>query len=590
MHGERYRSARSGRVGWRFRYTDPIDGKRKRRVEFIDDQRKAEKAMHAFLDSREQVKIGLPDTANWQMSYRALVERFLEEAPITTDDRRGRLKKCLERNLLKVNVAADLGSPGKLTQRLRKVAKTHGDHYAACYVQKFTKQLTRWAAAEGILPQDPLANWQTLPFDRVRERRAFEPHELRAVLAAAVDLDSLLGHENPSALTFTTLLVTGNRPSAVLNAKILDFDSKRIHLPRGNGKKRNGLATVPPALAKILHSHAAGRSEKEPLLLSHEGDACNRNNMHKYFKRCATLAFVRLCWPQLDDVDAAAVQQLQLNVAYLIYHGKLRGKDGPPAKNPKKIAARKRVEALVTDIADQIRPEVERRLLGRDMYSLRKTHISWARRLANHDSVRLQVGRAPRDVDERHYVDLVDAHESSRAVWDVLAGARNLSGEVIEPAEDFPLLQHAAGAEALTSAAVMTARNPRQVGSNVATIGKTAELFENSPTKKPTQNVGVSRVVNGVPGGIRTSDLSLRRAKREAVQTEPHVTRFASDRTPEKLADPAPHSAPNGLQCGQIVSLPKSTLADLIRQAATTPEADLDRLLEKVVGRSEGAQ
>jgi len=49
--------------------------------------------------------------------------------------------------------------------------------------------------------------------------------------------------------------------------------------------------------------------------------------------------------------------------------------------------------------------------------------------LVNFDSVRVQVGRAPRDTDERHYVDMVDAKLSSQAVWDVLTGARLFTGE-----------------------------------------------------------------------------------------------------------------------------------------------------------------
>jgi len=73
------------------------------------------------------------------------------------------------------------------------------------------------------------------------------------------------------------------------------------------------------------------------------------------------------------------------------------------------------------------------------MYALRKTHISWARRLVNADSVKLQVGHAPQDIEERHYLDLVDAKKSSQAVWDVLTGSRTLDGEhcKTEPLEHF---------------------------------------------------------------------------------------------------------------------------------------------------------
>lgn len=66
-------------------------------------------------------------------------------------------------------------------------------------------------------------------------------------------------------------------------------------------------------------------------------------------------------------------------------------------------------------------------MIGRDMYCLRITHISWARRLVSPDSVRVQVGHAGRDVEERHYLDLVDPHEASHAVWEVLNGTRDLT-------------------------------------------------------------------------------------------------------------------------------------------------------------------
>ena len=64
--------------------------------------------------------------------------------------------------------------------------------------------------------------------------------------------------------------------------------------------------------------------------------------------------------------------------------------------------------------------DVARFCENQDMYALRKTHISWARRLVNADSVKLQVGHAPQDVEERHYLDLVDARESAQAVGDML--------------------------------------------------------------------------------------------------------------------------------------------------------------------------
>ncbi|HEY3323412.1 MAG TPA: hypothetical protein VGP72_23355 [Planctomycetota bacterium] len=66
------------------------------------------------------------------------------------------------------------------------------------------------------------------------------------------------------------------------------------------------------------------------------------------------------------------------------------------------------------------------------MYCLRKTHISWARRLVNADTVKLQVGHAPQDIEERLYLNLVVARVSAQAVWNVLTGARTLDGIKVE--------------------------------------------------------------------------------------------------------------------------------------------------------------
>ena len=63
------------------------------------------------------------------------------------------------------------------------------------------------------------------------------------------------------------------------------------------------------------------------------------------------------------------------------------------------------------------------------------------------DSVRVQVGRAPRDTDERHYVDMVDAKLSSQAVWEVLVGDRLLTGEFVEKHRRANVIPLAAGAE-----------------------------------------------------------------------------------------------------------------------------------------------
>ena len=295
-------------------------------------------------------------------------------------------------------------------------------------VQLPLKQLTRWAASVSLFPYDPLGAWKRLPWSgHKKRRRAFLPDEMRAVFAAAAEIDALLKRPFPSCIVFKTLLLTGNRPSAIFKATIGDLQGNRVHLPLGSGKKRNGMAMLPPAFVHELSRYLAPRSSepKQPLLVSHKGCAIDRLNISDDFKFSMVLAFVRQLWPA-NELSASIVDPVQ--VAHLLFKGKPRGFDGvPPKKDSPKWEARQKQIAAVEAIASKISAEVERRLEGHNLYALRKTHVSWARQLVNPDSVKLQVGHAPQDVEERHYLDLVDARLSPQAVWDVLVGKKSLS-------------------------------------------------------------------------------------------------------------------------------------------------------------------
>ena len=96
-----------------------------------------------------------------------------------------------------------------------------------------------------------------------------------------------------------------------------------------------------------------------------------------------------------------------------------------------KLAKRARQLQAVEDMAAKLKPEVDARLEGHSMYALRTTHTTWARTLVSPDSVKAQVGHAPKDIQQQHYLDmrLVAARQSAHAVWDVLTGRRELSGE-----------------------------------------------------------------------------------------------------------------------------------------------------------------
>ena len=475
---------REGLPGWRFRYTCPLTNARKKIVHPFADKLEAIAAHVKFVQGLHKVRVGLPDETGWQMTYDDLVARFLKEAPVSTEKQRKRIKSVLTENALGIQIGRELANRGKLHAKLVRYAQTleqdpqperrradgkraggkqRTAHYAAHYVQKYLKQLSRWAADNQLFPYDPLAGWRRMRVEQKFVRRSFEPDELQQILQAANDLDTLCAHSHDSAIVFGTLFLSGNRPTAVLCAKVRDFVKSRaqIHLPAGNGKKRNGAAMLPRRFAEeVLERYVSGRAHAAPLLLSHEGLPIDRHNLRKWFRRCCVLAFVRMAWPRPEDAGlywqpSPAVMQLQMDVATRIYFGKPRGFDGRKPTTPAKQQAREQLLECVEKITEQLRPEVERRLEHTDMYALRKTFVSWARRLSGRlgysiDSVNVQVGHAPKSVEERHYLDLVDPAAAAEAVWRVLAGEVDLNGQELTDPRDYPLFAMAAGAEGLS--------------------------------------------------------------------------------------------------------------------------------------------
>lgn len=430
MSFKRVKSKKDDRSGWLFRIKDPLTGIRVRKWIWISDKREAERALKKWIERREAESYGLPTASAWTMRYEDLVTRFLDEAPLSSKSRRMGLEKVLRRNYLKLQVGADLAHVGKLTARCMKLVQDGevSDHYAVFSIQAPLKQLSRFLASTGLMPYDPLGTWKRLPWGgHQKRRRAFLPEEARAVLAAASELDEFFSRQLPSAIIYKALLLTGNRPSAVLEAKVCDLAEDRILLAPGSGKKRNGAATLPEAFVKELKEYLAGRGTlegEEPLFASYRGSKPFRLNLGPDFKRCMVLAYVRMNW-LADEPNVNATTPIE--VGHLLYTGRKRGFDGAPPKDPAKLKARELQTRITQRLATKMRTGLERWLVGRDMYCLRTTHISWARRLVNADSVRAQVGHAGRDVEERHYLDLVDPHEASRAVWDLLNGDRNLN-------------------------------------------------------------------------------------------------------------------------------------------------------------------
>jgi len=438
-------SKKTNRKGYRGRYTDPISGKRCKHTEWFSGRRMAEDAWRIFLDNLNARKKGLPDNSGWELTYTVIIERFIREAPITTDARRAQLRQCLQRNLLGMAAGADFTAKGMLTARARKLAQERGEMYVARCVQAPLKQVSAWAASIGLFPYDPLHSWKRLPITEAPARRqAFSPDEIRAIFAAADDLDALLDRPYPAAVIFKTMLITGNRPGALFEAKVKDFRGDRIQLAPGHGRKHNGRCMIPAPFAAELARYVALRkaSPADPLLVGPQGEAADRWRTRDIFRRAAILAFVRMKWPQ-DDPHSANTSPAE--VALTICAGRLPGFDGAPPTDPAKLAARKTRQNAIKAMVEKLRPHVEAALENRPAYALRHTHISWSMAAGvNQESRRAQVGHRGGEIDELHYIDprIVDPAASSQAVYDILTGSRELARAKI--LENLPL---AAGAE-----------------------------------------------------------------------------------------------------------------------------------------------
>lgn len=506
-------SRKTGKTGWKFRFTDPVTGRRAKKTFWQGDERKATRAYLNHMEGREQIALGLPDPGNWKISFQDLTTRFLKEAGLTAQ-RVTRLKTILDRNELELVTAGDLVDVGRLQEKCQQITPKLGAGYMRDSVQKVLKQLTKWAASSSVraLPSDPLASWKLLPApDQEKVRRSFLPDEVQAILAAADEYDALsmpLGrrwanrnepaaprHKYPSRVPFEVFLMTMNRPGAQIAANCSQLGADRIKLPKGKGKKRNGAATLPNRyMAEVLRPYCAGRSPDEPLLVSHDGQRIDRNNLSRYFERCEYLAFTRMEWPH-DDVIAASIEPAE--IAYRLYHGRQKGYDGPKPKDEKLIKARITHTQQVEDLAEWIRPKVEARLAGRDMYTLRKTARSWVEDLnVNANCVRIQMGRAASNIDEAHYIDRMDPHKASDAIYGVLTGELTLSYQKLQPEP----LRKAAGAEGEETVVPIVAPTTFEPQSSAR-----------QPRAGTRATIKATAVYKNVPGGIRTSDLSLRR-------------------------------------------------------------------------------
>lgn len=262
-----------------------------------------------------------------------------------------------------------------------------------------------------------------------------------ALLRAADELDQTFNRAHSSALIFKTLLITGNRPTAIFSACVSELHPDRIALAPDAFNKRNGAATI--------------------------------------------LAFVHMAWP----------------VAHRIFSGSPLGFDGRRPTTPEKIAARAHRRESMETLTALIEPEVRRRMERRPMYALRATHISWARNLGvNIDSIRAQVGHGPRDIQEKHYLDphLVNPAESSQVVFEVLTGARTLRGKAVPATATVPL-RLAAGAEQMQEVVLNVAKNVTSEAKSTTESPLSSLQDEGLERVKVVEDTGIEPVTFRLP-------------------------------------------------------------------------------------------
>lgn len=443
MKYERVYSKRRKQNGFRYRYVDPTTHKRERVTFWTDDKLEAAREFVEFLEARRREAHGQPGAKGWTTPYEDLVRLFLDQAEISSQVRRDALRVRLELNPLKIRTAADLRNVGALRKRARDLVGTvqyvqrtkrrfkvgWSPYNVKHGVQKALKQLTRWAASDGLLPYDPLSRWSPLKGVVCQKRPAFNnPAELRDVLAASDELDGILNHKLLTRIPLLAFLVTGNRPSAVLSADVADFRDGRIYLPEGNGRKRNGLAALPEEFQKQLSTYLRRRDrpgQAAPLFVTARGHRPEAKALARWFTRCQIIAAVSRFWP--ENHPAASVTE-RASVAQALYYRRVPEGAGRKPLDERKRRKRQALEAATEAIADTIREDVDRWIGRRTLYSLKHTMITWARRLhLDVTAINAQVGHTGASVQERHYVDAVDPRPVAEAVWSVLTGAIDLA-------------------------------------------------------------------------------------------------------------------------------------------------------------------
>ena len=97
-------------------------------------------------------------------------------------------------------------------------------------------------------------------------------------------------------------------------------------------------------------------------------------------------------------------------------------------------------------------------------------------------------------MEERHYLDLVDARESAQAVWDVLTGMRTLDGKRREPEP----LALAAGAENLQTMDYVGDYGAKTVAETRSGKARTTRQVIEAASSREVKVAGIEPATNGL--------------------------------------------------------------------------------------------
>lgn len=379
-----YLDTRTGIYIWR--RTDERTGKRFKRSTGTKSLELARKMVHRFEDQHARKVVGLVTYESWRKELLPLVEEWIEEqrnglaSERVVAAKEFRIHRILQEWNLKT--AAELDDVTKLNNRLMAMAKSGVRRSLLRFgYQEPLRQFSAWLAAnKRHLEYDPLACWKPLKDPERgtrRPRRAFLPDEVARALLAADGLDALRRRARPQRPVYTALLVTAARTGTLLERSVIDFDPQkgRINLGADVGNKHRGFGALDQATAAELVAYIGSRKEGR-LFLGPDGRGVHIERLLDQWREAFGLGLVDALWPESEARDFHLAHLVNL----ALLDGRARANPGgnPKRLRPETIKRRNELERKICHLADTIRDPWQTRMTGVDVYSLRKTHRTWA--------------------------------------------------------------------------------------------------------------------------------------------------------------------------------------------------------------------